>query len=106
MRQDEGGGIGRTYSGLPPPFAFHSGSGRAFLEDEMEELKGFFVLLCALLVFMCGVVAVCQPLQSNSCEESWKGSKFQSRYSFWTDCQILTDRGWVPASSYRTTDKP
>ena len=61
---------------------------------------GFIALLLALIIGMI------QPLQAKSCREDWAGSAYQSRYGFWTDCQILTDRGWVPASSYRTTDKP
>lgn len=61
---------------------------------------GFITLLVAIMA-----IAI-QPLLAKSCREDWAGSAYQSRYGFWTDCQILTDRGWVPASSYRTTDKP
>ena len=38
MRQDEGRRFRLHAPWLPPPLAFHSGSGRAFLEDEMKYL--------------------------------------------------------------------
>lgn len=67
-------------------------------------LIGFCIGFIALLVAL--IIGMMQPLLAKSCREDWAGSAYESHYGFWTDCQILTDRGWVPASSYRTTDKP
>jgi hypothetical protein len=71
-----------------------------------DELRVFGVVTIMLATLTALIVMMIQPLAAKSCREDWAGSAYQARYGFWTDCQILTDRGWVPASSYRTTDKP
>jgi hypothetical protein len=68
------------------------------------KISAFVIVFMAVLTAM--LIGMIQPLNAKSCREDWAGSAYQARYGFWTDCQILTDRGWVPASSYRTTDKP
>lgn len=71
-----------------------------------DELKLLGITTAAILALTALIIIGIQPLSAKSCREDWAGSAYQARYGFWTDCQILTDRGWVPASSYRTTDKP
>ena len=64
-----------------------------------------FLVFCAMSVALAsaiffGIAGALYPLMSYSCYATWRDSPFEARYGLWTDCQIKTPAGWVPASSY------
>jgi hypothetical protein len=60
-----------------------------------------FLVFCAFVALALSIIlGIAGALMSYSCYATWKDSPFEARYGLWTNCQIKTPAGWVPASSY------
>lgn len=62
-----------------------------------------FLFFCVLLpiLILGAAVTVGALIDRKTCEETWKDSAFEHRWGLWSDCQIKTKQGWIPARSYR-----
>ncbi len=70
----------------------------------MDEFKEFLVITC-IFVGICILVlipigGIACYLTAKSCEATWKDSGFESRWGFWSDCQIKVEGYWMPANRY------
>lgn len=65
---------------------------------------GVKILLFSVLSFVIIILALgtfANWLEQNSCEARWRDSGLESRYSFWTECQVRVRDQWIPAENYR-----
>ena len=69
--------------------------------DWLDDHFGWTMLVGGIMLIT-GCVWGSVIVERTSCVNRWKDSGFEYRYGMWSDCQIKTKKGWIPARAYRS----
>lgn len=69
-------------------------------DDLIDFLKFVGVILGVTTIFVIPFIALGLWTDSKACYNKWEDSGYTSRWSVWTDCQILVDGKWIPTKNF------